>query len=84
MLMKLSVRRDSTVTNPLTWPSNKMSDGTENLATTGSVDGCTVLPEPQLDGNRQRVDTTRALFVGDFIPIWELPERGQSLTSNRL
>ena len=46
------------------------------------MDGCNVLPETQFVGTRLRVDTTRASYVGVAFPLAELPERGQSLTSN--
>ena len=61
MVKKFNVRRGCTVPSPLTWPSTKKSDGTETLATTGSVDGCSVLPEIQLVGTRLRVETTQVL-----------------------
>ena len=46
------------------------------------MDGCNVLPETQFVRIRKRVDTTRVLFVGVSFPLEELPDRGQSLTSN--
>ena len=52
--------------SPLTWPFTKKSDGTQKLLTTGSVDGCSVLPETQLVGIRLRMDTTWVLYVGVF------------------
>ena len=58
VLKKLKVRRGCTVPSPLTWPSTKKSDSTEKLATIGSVDGCSVLPETRLC-----VDTTWVLSV---------------------
>ena len=54
----------------LTWPSSKKSDGTEEFATTGSMDGCSVLPETQFGGTRLRVVITRVLSLGDSLPHW--------------
>ena len=34
------------------------------------MDGCNVLPETQFVGTRLRVDTTRVLSVGGFLPPW--------------
>ena len=73
-----------TVPRPLTWPSNKKSNGTEEFVTTSSVDGYSVLLKTHIDGTRLRVDTTHILFIGCSLPLCELPERGQSFTSNRL
>ena len=84
VLTKLKVRRGCTVPSQLTWPSTKKSDGTKEFATTDSMDGCKVLPETQSFRTRLRVDTTRVLYVGVTFPRVGLPERGQSLTSNRL
>ena len=39
---------------------------------TGSVDGCNVLPETQLVGDRLHVDTTQVLYVGVHSP-WGAP-----------
>ena len=84
MLKKFKVRRgaqspahliDHSVRNPMSKKSLRQSD---------SMDGCNVLPETQFVGTRQRVDTTRVLSVGVPFPLGDLPERGQSLTSNRL
>ena len=61
MLMKSNVIRGCIALRPLTWPSTKKSDGTKKFAMTSSVDGCSILPEIQFVGTRQRVDTTRAL-----------------------
>ena len=82
-LTMLKVRRRCTVPSPLTWPSTKKSDGTKEFATTDSMDGWNVLPETQFVGTRLRVDTSRVLSAGVTFPLAELPERGQSLTSNR-
>ena len=43
--MKFKVRREFTVPSPLTWPSIKKSDGTGEFEMTGSMDGCSILPE---------------------------------------
>ena len=64
MLNKLKVRRGCTVPSSLTWPSAKKSDGTEKFATTGSVDGCSILMETQFVGTHLSMDTTQALSVG--------------------
>ena len=48
---------------PLSWPPTKKSDGTEESATTGKVDGCRVLPETQFFWSRLHVDSTRVLSV---------------------
>ena len=69
MLKNIKVRRGCKVPSPLIWPSTKKSDGTETSATTGSVDGCCVLPEIQLVRTRLRVDTTQALYVGVPFPM---------------
>ena len=84
MLKKLKVRRGCTVPSQLTWPSTKKSDGTEKFVMIGSVDGCSVLSETQFVGTQLHVDTTWVLFAVVPFPLWELPARGQSLTSNRL
>ena len=84
MLKKLIVRRGCTVPCPLTLPSTKKSDGAKEFATTDSIDGCNVLPEIKFVGTRLHVDNTQASSVGVTFPLGELPERGQSLTSNRL
>ena len=68
VLKKHRVRRGSTVPGQLTWPSTKKSDGTENFLMAGSVDGCSVLLETQLDRKSINVDTTQALSVGGFLP----------------
>ena len=47
MQKKLKLRKGATVPSLLTWPSTNKSDGTENIATTGSVDSCSILPETQ-------------------------------------
>ena len=39
MLKTFEMRRGCTVPSPLTWPSTKTCDGTEELAVTGTVDG---------------------------------------------
>ena len=68
VLKKLKVRRGCTVPSPLTWPSTKKLDSTEDFAMTGSVDGCGVLPETQFVGTRLRMDTTWVFYVGGFLP----------------
>ena len=47
MQKKFKVRMGCTVPSPLTWPSTKKSDGTEELVMTGSVDGCSVPTKSQ-------------------------------------
>ena len=85
VLMKLKVRRGCTVHSLLIWHSIKKSEDTQELTTTGSMDGCSVMPVTQFVGTRLPVDTTRVLCVGGFTsPPWELPERWQSLTFHRL
>ena len=59
-----------TVRSPLTRPSAKKSDGTKELATTDSMDNCSLLHEIQLVGASLRVDTTRDVFVGVHSPFW--------------
>ena len=63
MLKRLKVIRGCTIPYPLTWPSIKKFNGIEKLATTGSVDGYSVLSENQSIGTRMRVDITRVLIV---------------------
>ena len=46
----------------------KTSDGPETFATIDSFDGCSVLPEKQFLGTHLRVDTTRLLSLGSFLP----------------
>ena len=70
MLKKLKVKRGCTVPSPLSCPSTKKSDGTNESASTDSMDGCNILPETKLVGTRLRVDTTRVLSVGGSIPPW--------------
>ena len=79
MSKKIKVKSGCTFPSPVTWPSTKISDGTEELAITGSVDGCSVMPKIRFVGNGMRVDNTRV-----FVPSAKLSERGQSLMSNRL
>ena len=83
VIKKLKVRRGRTVPSPLTWHSTKKSDGIKEFATTDSMDACNVLLETQFVWTRQRVDTTRISSVGVPFPLGKLPERGQSLASNR-
>ena len=68
MMNMLKVRRGCTVTSLLTWPSTRKSDGTEKSMLTGSVNGCSVLPQTQLVGTHLGVDTTQISYVGDFPP----------------
>ena len=84
MCKEVQSEKGCTVPSPLSWPSTKKFDGTKEFATTDSMDGCNVRPKTQLVGTRLRVDTTRVSSVGVPFPLVELPERGQSLTSNRL
>ena len=68
VLKVFKVRRDAqSPVHYLGLPTLK-SNGTETLATAGTVDGCSVLPETQLVGTRLRVDTTRVLSVGGPFP----------------
>ena len=78
------VRRGCTVPSLLSWSSTKASDGTVEFPTTGPVDGCSILLETQFVGTHLHVDNTWVLFVGASLPLRELPEIDQSLTSNRL
>ena len=48
------MRRGCTVPIQLTWRSTKISDEAETFVTTGSVDGCSVLPDDRLSGWLQR------------------------------
>ena len=78
VLTKLKVRRGCTVSNPLTWPSTKKSDGIKEFATTDSMDGCNVLPETKFVGTRLRVDTTQVLSVkGNLPPCRAAGERSE-------
>ena len=49
-----------------------------------SMNGCNVLPDTWFVGTRICVDLTRFALVGGSLPIMELPERIQSLTTNCL
>ena len=71
MLKKIKVRRECTVSSPITWPPTKTSDGTEKFTTTGSVDICSVLSEIQLIGTSLHVDTTQVSCVWGRIPLME-------------
>ena len=64
MLVKVKVRRGCIVPSPLNFPSTRKSNGTEQIASTGSMVDCSVLLEIQLVGNHLRVDTTLILCVG--------------------
>ena len=64
MLKKLRVRRGCTVPSQLTWLSTRKSDGTQVFATTGSVDGCSVLLETQFAETCLREDIMLVLSVG--------------------
>ena len=66
MLKMFIVRRGCTVPNPLSWPSTKKSDGTEEFAMTGSVDGCSILPETKFVGTCLCVDTTEVFICMGF------------------
>ena len=66
------------------WPSIKKSDNTEMFVLAGSVDGCSVLSETQFAWTHLCMNTTQVISVGVPFLLWELPERGQSLTSNCL
>ena len=68
VLKMAKFRMVCTVSSPLTWPSNKKSDGTDEFATTGSVDGCSIRPETHFNGTRLHVDTTQVLSVGAPVP----------------
>ena len=78
VLKQLKVRRACTITGPLT------SDGAENFAATGSVEGCSVLPRHSWSGPACAWTHQRFNQYGISFSIWELTESGQSLTSNRL
>ena len=78
MLKKLKVRRGAQ-----SQPTKKF-DGTKEFATTDSMDGSSVLPETQFFWTRLCVDDTWVLSEGGSLPTWELPVRGQSLSSNSL
>ena len=68
MLKMLKSRNARTVPSRLTWPSTIESDGTEEFATTISVNSCSVLPETQFVWTRLRVYTTHVLFEGGSLP----------------
>ena len=73
------MRRGCTVPTQLpTWPSTKKSDGTEQFATAGSVDGCRVLQPTQFVGTHLYVSRTWVLSAGGFLPplgaAGEMPE----------
>ena len=76
---KLMVKRMCPIPSPLTWQSTKKTNGSNEFATTDSMDGL----ETTFVGTRLRVDTTRVFYVGVPIPLGRLPERGQRTTSNR-
>ena len=84
VLKKSKVGKRCIDPKPLTWHSTEKSDVTEKIAMIGSVDCCSDLPEPQFVWTCLCVDITEVLSVGGSLPLWELPERGQSLTSSRL
>ena len=70
------MRRGCTVPNPLILPSTKNSDGTEKIAMTGSVDGCSVLSETKFFRNHLSVDTSLVLSLVDFLsPMGTARER---------
>ena len=48
----------------------------------GSMSGCSILSEAQFVGSCLRVGTVEVFSVALPFPFVELPERGQSLTSN--
>ena len=73
MFKKLKVRRGCTVPRTQTWPCN----GTEELATTGSVDGCSALLETQFVGSHLSVDTTQPMSVGGLPPMEAAGERSE-------
>ena len=56
VLKMLKVRRGCTVPSPLSRPSTTKSNGTEEFATTNSVDGCSVSPETQFIGTHLHVE----------------------------
>ena len=65
------VRRGCTVLSPLTWPSAKKSDDTKKFATTGSVDGFSVLLGTQFVLTRLREETSRISPVRSSLPLME-------------
>ena len=82
MLEKFKVRRGSTVPSPLTWPSTEKSDGMEKFAMTGSLDGCSVLPETQFVGTCLRINTTQVFSVGGFLsPMGTAGERPELISN---
>ena len=70
MPKKSKVIRGCTVPSPLTCPSTNKSDGTNEIASTDSMDGCSVLPDTQFVETLLRVDATRALSVGGSLAPW--------------
>ena len=50
VLKKFKVRRGCTVPCPLTWPTTKKYDDTEEFVITDSVDGCSICRRPSLSG----------------------------------
>ena len=78
VLKKIRVGRECTVPSPLRNPmAQKRLDDR-------MVDGCSILLETQLVVIHLPMDTTQVISVGGSLRLWELPERGQILTSNRL
>ena len=67
MLNKFEVR------SPLDFASTKKSDGTEGLATTGSVDSSSVLSVKKSARTRLRVENTLVQSVEGFLRLWERP-----------
>ena len=83
-MLKVKVRRGCTVPRPLTWPSTKKSEGTEKIAMTAQWMVAESCLRPSLSG-LACAWTPHGFYLQEVsFPLWELPERGQSLTSNRL
>ena len=78
------VRRECTISSSLTWTSNKKSDGTEEFAMTGSVDGCKVLLKTQFAGIRLCLDNTLVLSVGGSLTPMGAGGKTPEFASNHL
>ena len=87
LLKKVKVRRGFTVCSPITWPFTKKYDGTEKFVMT-SIDhtdqhrgwfqrraGDPVCQDPPAHGHHI------SFICMGFLQLWNMPERGQSLTS---
>ena len=83
VLRKFRVRKGYTVSSPLTWPSTEKSNGTDKFACPAQWMAAASCRRPISSGSACTWRRHRFYLSRVSNPLWELPERCQSLTSNR-